>query len=51
MPVAAPCSVEANRVNNYYPTEEADLFAIAEALQEEYRAIVDAGFLLQVGDA
>jgi 5-methyltetrahydropteroyltriglutamate--homocysteine methyltransferase len=51
LPVAAPCSVEATRVNNYYPTEEAYLFAIAEALKEEYRAIVDAGFLLQVDDA
>jgi 5-methyltetrahydropteroyltriglutamate--homocysteine methyltransferase len=51
MPVAAPCSVEANRVNNYYRTEEEYLFAIADALKEEYRAIVDAGFLLQVDDA
>jgi 5-methyltetrahydropteroyltriglutamate--homocysteine methyltransferase len=51
LPVAAPCSVEASRANNYYPTEEAYLFAIADALKEEYHAIVDAGFLLQVDDA
>jgi 5-methyltetrahydropteroyltriglutamate--homocysteine methyltransferase len=36
--------------NRYYPTEEAFLFAIAEAMREEYRAIVDAGFLLQIDD-
>jgi 5-methyltetrahydropteroyltriglutamate--homocysteine methyltransferase len=51
MPVAAPCSVEANRVNRYYPTEEAFLFAVADALRVEYQAIVDAGLLLQVDDA
>jgi 5-methyltetrahydropteroyltriglutamate--homocysteine methyltransferase len=51
LPVAAPCSVEATRANNYYPSEEAYLFAIAEALKEEYHAIVDAGFLLQIDDA
>jgi 5-methyltetrahydropteroyltriglutamate--homocysteine methyltransferase len=34
--------------NQYYPSREAYLQAIAEALQAEYRAIVDAGFVLQV---
>jgi len=51
MPVAAPCSVEATRANNYYATDEEYVFAIAEALKHEYRAIVDAGFLLQIDDA
>jgi 5-methyltetrahydropteroyltriglutamate--homocysteine methyltransferase len=36
--------------NRYYPTEEAYRFAIAEALKTEYRAIVDAGFILQIDD-
>ena len=36
--------------NEYYPSEEDYLFAVADALHEEYRAIVDAGFLLQVDD-
>jgi 5-methyltetrahydropteroyltriglutamate--homocysteine methyltransferase len=36
--------------NRYYPSEEAYRFAIAEALKTEYRAIVDAGFILQVDD-
>jgi len=33
-----------------YPTDEAYLFAIANAMREEYQAIVDAGFLLQIDD-
>jgi len=36
--------------NEYYPTEEAYLYAIADAMREEYNAIVTAGFLLQVDD-
>jgi 5-methyltetrahydropteroyltriglutamate--homocysteine methyltransferase len=36
--------------NEYYPTEEAYLFAIADAMREEYSAIVRAGFLLQIDD-
>ncbi len=34
--------------NAYYPTEEAYLEAIAEAMRHEYKAITDAGFVLQV---
>ena len=36
--------------NDYYPNDEAYLFAIADAMHEEYKAIVDAGFLLQIDD-
>jgi 5-methyltetrahydropteroyltriglutamate--homocysteine methyltransferase len=36
--------------NRYYPTAEAFLEAIAAALRVEYRAIVDAGFMLQLDD-
>jgi 5-methyltetrahydropteroyltriglutamate--homocysteine methyltransferase len=36
--------------NEYYRTEEEYLFAVADALNEEYRTIVHAGFLLQVDD-
>jgi 5-methyltetrahydropteroyltriglutamate--homocysteine methyltransferase len=50
MPVVAPCSVEA-LANNYYPTQEDFLFAVADALAVEYRMIVEAGFVLQVDDA
>ncbi len=36
--------------NEYYDTYEEYLFAVADALREEYRAIVDAGFLVQIDD-
>ena len=36
--------------NRYYQDEEAFLYAIADAIKEEYKAIVDAGFLLQIDD-
>jgi 5-methyltetrahydropteroyltriglutamate--homocysteine methyltransferase len=34
--------------NRYYPNDEAYMFAVAAAMANEYRAIVDAGFILQV---
>ena len=34
--------------NDYYPGEEAYLYAIAEAMRQEYKAVTDAGFLLQL---
>jgi 5-methyltetrahydropteroyltriglutamate--homocysteine methyltransferase len=46
----APGSIITRRINKYYPTEDAFLFAIAEAMKTEYKAIVDAGFLLQIDD-
>ncbi|WP_089720508.1 hypothetical protein [Candidatus Entotheonella palauensis] len=33
---------------SYYDTEEAYLFALADVMKEEYQAITDAGFLLQI---
>jgi 5-methyltetrahydropteroyltriglutamate--homocysteine methyltransferase len=36
--------------NEYYRSEEEYLVAIAEAMREEYLAIVDAGFLVQIDD-
>jgi 5-methyltetrahydropteroyltriglutamate--homocysteine methyltransferase len=36
--------------NRYYTTEEEFLFACADAMREEYRAIVDAGLVLQLDD-
>ena len=51
MPVVAPASFIRDAVNEYYPSEEAYVYAVADALHEEYRAIVDAGLLLQVDDA
>ena len=34
--------------NAYYPSDEAFLFALADALHEEYKAIIEAGFILQL---
>lgn len=50
VPAAAPGTIELQRPNAYYPSEEAYLDAIADAVGEEYRAIVAAGFILQVDD-
>ena len=36
--------------NDYYATDEEHIFAWANALREEYRAIVDAGRILQLDD-
>src|SRR6266545_4851171 len=50
MPAISPASVADWQRNAYYKTEEEYLFAIADALREEYEAIVNAGVLLQVDD-
>jgi 5-methyltetrahydropteroyltriglutamate--homocysteine methyltransferase len=51
LPVVAPASSAYDGVNEYYPTEKEYVYAIADALREEYRAIHAAGFVLQVDDA
>ena len=51
MPVAAPASVIPDRKNEFYKTEDELLDAIGQAMNQEYRAIVDAGFLVQLDDA
>jgi 5-methyltetrahydropteroyltriglutamate--homocysteine methyltransferase len=49
MSAVAPGS--ASRIaNEYYKTEEELLFACADAMHEEYKAIVDAGLVLQLDD-
>ena len=51
LPVAAPASVEPGRVNEHYASEEAFVYALADALSVEYQTIANAGLLLQVDDA
>ncbi len=51
LPVAAPSSAIPDRKNEYYRNDEELVIALAEALRTEYRAIVEAGFLLQLDDA
>ncbi|MGD0430058.1 MAG: cobalamin-independent methionine synthase II family protein [Acetobacteraceae bacterium] len=49
MSAVAPGS--ASRIGNeYYKTEEELLYACADAMREEYKAIVDAGLVLQLDD-
>jgi 5-methyltetrahydropteroyltriglutamate--homocysteine methyltransferase len=50
MPVVAPASTYWLR-NEHYGSDEEFLFGLADALHEEYKAIVDAGFMVQVDDA
>ena len=51
MTAVAPASTAFDGVNEYYGSEREYVFAIADALREEYRAIHKAGFLVQVDDA
>lgn len=48
VPAPLPGAVAFQIVNRHYATYEDYVMALAECLQEEYRAIVDAGFLLQL---
>lgn len=50
VPAIASSYVAATFANEYYPSHEAYVQAIADALREEYQAIVDAGFILQIDD-
>ena len=47
----APASVGYDAANEHYPSERDYVFAIAEALREEYLEVHKAGFVLQVDDA
>jgi 5-methyltetrahydropteroyltriglutamate--homocysteine methyltransferase len=50
MCVLAPGWLEHFFLNEYYPSDEEYLFALADAMKPEYKAIVDAGFILQLDD-
>jgi 5-methyltetrahydropteroyltriglutamate--homocysteine methyltransferase len=50
MPSISPSNIEEWQRNAYYKTQEEYIFAIGEAMREEYRAIVNAGFILQIDD-
>jgi 5-methyltetrahydropteroyltriglutamate--homocysteine methyltransferase len=51
LPVVAPASALPGAKNEHYKSEEEYLFALADALHEEYQAIVDAGLYVQIDDA
>src|SRR5258708_38611840 len=48
MTAASPGLVPVFQTNRHYPSHEAYVEAIAAAMQQEYEAIVDAGFVLQL---
>jgi 5-methyltetrahydropteroyltriglutamate--homocysteine methyltransferase len=50
LPAISPSNVEFWIRNEHYKSEEEYVFAIADALHEEYKAITDAGLLLQIDD-
>jgi len=50
VPAISPCDVAGNQKNAYYKTDEEFLYAIADAMNVEYKAIVDAGFIVQIDD-
>jgi 5-methyltetrahydropteroyltriglutamate--homocysteine methyltransferase len=50
MPSVSPSSCAGFMENRYYKTEEEHVFAVAEAMREEYEAIVAAGFQVQIDD-
>jgi 5-methyltetrahydropteroyltriglutamate--homocysteine methyltransferase len=48
MNAASPGVVALFQPNDYYPTQDDYLIALAEALRSEYEAIVEAGMILQI---
>jgi 5-methyltetrahydropteroyltriglutamate--homocysteine methyltransferase len=51
LPVVAPASVAPDRFEEHYGSADESLLAIAAALHDEYKAIIDAGLTLQIDDA
>lgn len=45
-----PLSLGAGARNAYYPSEEAYMVAVAEAVREEYKAVTDAGLIVQIDE-
>ncbi|MAT49814.1 MAG: epoxyalkane--coenzyme M transferase [Porticoccaceae bacterium] len=48
MSAASPGVISLFFANQYYPDFETYIFAIAEAMREEYEAITNAGFMVQI---
>jgi 5-methyltetrahydropteroyltriglutamate--homocysteine methyltransferase len=48
MTAVSPGQIARFMGNDYYPSHEAYVFALAEVMKHEYRAIVEAGFVLQL---
>jgi len=50
LPAISPSNVELWIRNEHYRSDEEYIFALADVLHEEYKAIADAGLLLQIDD-
>ncbi|HWO72376.1 MAG TPA: cobalamin-independent methionine synthase II family protein [Dehalococcoidia bacterium] len=50
LPAVAPGTIEHWLWNRYYKDDREFLFAIADVMHEEYKAITDAGIVLQIDD-
>jgi 5-methyltetrahydropteroyltriglutamate--homocysteine methyltransferase len=50
LPSNTPGTIEHWMANEHYKTAEEFVFAIADVMHEEYKAITDAGFQLQIDD-
>lgn len=48
LPCASPGTIEYTIANRYYPSSESYLYALADAMKEEYQAVARAGLLLQI---
>jgi 5-methyltetrahydropteroyltriglutamate--homocysteine methyltransferase len=46
----SPTNIEGYFANEYYKSQQEYLFAIADAMHEEYKAVTDAGFIVQIDD-
>ena len=50
VPAISPATLEWWQENRYYKTQDEYLIALCDALHDEYKAIVDAGFIVQIDD-
>jgi len=50
VPAISPGQIERYHLNKFYKSSDEFLEAIGEAMREEYKAIIDAGFMLQIDD-
>lgn len=50
IPSISPTNITALHANDFYKSPEEYNIAVAEAVRDEYKAIVDAGFILQIDD-
>lgn len=48
MNAASPGVIAVFQINDFYPSDEDYLEALAEAMKQEYQIIADAGFILQI---